>query len=510
MRKFSLFLLLLNSLVFHIPTIVLADTPVPSAPKQKNTEPEKICTSELGAKIDAIANNPKFSKARIGIQIETLLSKKVLYSKEGNKHFIPASNVKLLTTAAALYKLGGKFKIRTSIYGKDTTLRIVGKGDPSLKTAQLQQLVKQLKDQGYKEIDTLIIDDNYFQGDQIHPNWQWEDMNFYYGAPINSLILNENTAVLTMTPQKVGQPLQIGLDDNAQGLQIKNETITSDQDGLNNVDYKYNFGQPELRIIGQFPVNAKPITQGVSIPDPTGNFVRQFKAILIANGITVKQTLITSDRSLNDEQEIAFVESPPLSEMVKETNQHSNNVYAESIMRSLGKTADKSKFPSTLAAGLEVTKTTLKEIGIEPEGYEIDDGSGLSRQNLVSPETIIQTLRAIAKTQEAENYKKSLPLAGISGTLKKRFINTKAQAVVYAKTGTLTGASALSGYIDLPEYQPVIFSIIINQSTETIPNIRQTIDEIVLLLTKLQSCTKPNETKNTKPDMINNTIKKPQ
>jgi D-alanyl-D-alanine carboxypeptidase/D-alanyl-D-alanine-endopeptidase (penicillin-binding protein 4) len=116
------------------------------------------------------------------------------------------------------------------------------------------------------------------------------------------------------------------------------------------------------------------------------------------------------------------------------------------------------------------------------------DGSGLSRQNLVSPKAIAQTLKLIAQTKEAAVYRASLPVAGISGTLRRRFNNTAAQGNLQAKTGTLTGVSALSGYLNVPSYQPLVFSIIVNQSDQSTETLRQAIDEIVLLLTRLRYC----------------------
>ncbi|HEY9702024.1 MAG TPA: D-alanyl-D-alanine carboxypeptidase/D-alanyl-D-alanine-endopeptidase, partial [Allocoleopsis sp.] len=339
----------------------------------------------------------------------------------------------------------------------------------------------------YTKIDTLTVDDSYYKGEQINPNWSWEDIFFYYGAPINSLILNENTAVLTISSQKVGEKLTIGLDDNAKGLQIKNESLTSEKDGLNNVDYKYDFGSPILTVRGQLPVNAKPVIQGIAIPDPVGNFMRQLKEILAKEGISVKEEIKASDnRPLENEKEIAFVESPPLAEMIATMNLYSNNVYAESFLRTLG--VDRKQFKNTAESGLNEMKNTLKEIGVNPDNYQLDDGSGLSRLNLINVEAIMQTLKGISQTKGGEIYKKSLPVAGVSGTLKNRFKETKAQGIVYAKTGTLTGASALSGYIDVPGYQTIIFSIIVNQSDQPVPEIRKAIDEIVLLLVQLQKC----------------------
>jgi D-alanyl-D-alanine carboxypeptidase/D-alanyl-D-alanine-endopeptidase (penicillin-binding protein 4) len=127
-------------------------------------------------------------------------------------------------------------------------------------------------------------------------------------------------------------------------------------------------------------------------------------------------------------------------------------------------------------------------LGVDPESYVIVDGSGLSRHNLVSPEAIAQTLQLMAQTSQARVYRDSLPVAGVSGTLKNRFRNTAAQGNIQAKTGGMTGVSALSGYLNIPGYQPLVFSIIVNQSDQSFATLRQAIDEIVLLLTRLRAC----------------------
>ena len=138
--------------------------------------------------------------------------------------------------------------------------------------------------------------------------------------------------------------------------------------------------------------------------------------------------------------------------------------------------------------GLRAVKAILTELGVEPGSYVLGDGSGLSRHNLVSPEALAQTLRAMAQSPLASVYRSSLPVAGISGTLRNRFRDSSAKGIVSAKTGAMSGVVALSGYLDAPNYEPLVFSIIVNQSDQPAATLRQAIDEIVLLLTRLQRC----------------------
>jgi D-alanyl-D-alanine carboxypeptidase/D-alanyl-D-alanine-endopeptidase (penicillin-binding protein 4) len=192
------------------------------------------------------------------------------------------------------------------------------------------------------------------------------------------------------------------------------------------------------------------------------------------------------------ERELAAVESPPLSVLLVQTNRESNNLYAETLLRSLQASIKRSLGAGanldSSETGLNQVKATLTDLGIDPESYVLADGSGLSRQNLVSPEAIAKTLKLMAQTPQAAVYRASLPTAGVSGTLQRRFLNTAVQGNLQAKTGTLSGVSALAGYLNVPGYQPLVFSIMVNQSDRSTTALRQAIDEIVLLLTRLRYC----------------------
>ncbi|HEY9837319.1 MAG TPA: D-alanyl-D-alanine carboxypeptidase/D-alanyl-D-alanine-endopeptidase, partial [Vampirovibrionales bacterium] len=179
--------------------------------------PARFCQSQLEPTIAGIINRPQLRRARWGILVETLDSQgdRTLYSQDSEQFFIPASTAKLLTSAAALHHLGPDFQIRTSVYGSNPTgdridsLRIVGRGDPTIGKTQLEAIAQQLQQQGIRQVGELIGEDSYFIGSPIHPNWEWEDVQAGYGAPINSLIFNQNSVEFTLTPQGVGQPLSV-------------------------------------------------------------------------------------------------------------------------------------------------------------------------------------------------------------------------------------------------------------------------------------------------------------
>ncbi|WP_422387044.1 D-alanyl-D-alanine carboxypeptidase/D-alanyl-D-alanine endopeptidase [Anabaena sphaerica] len=464
--------------------IAQAQTPVTPATTTKYT-----CPAQLESSIDAVINRPLFKRMRWGILVKPLSSPQTLYSRDAEKYFIPASNTKLFTTAAALQKLGANFRIRTSIYqDSEGILRVVGRGDPSLKNAQLTILAKQLYQQGIRQVNQLIADDSYFQGEVVHSSWQWEDVQAYYGAPINSLIVNENASILKFLPQNIGQPLQLQWAEPTEAYRwkIENNSVTTQENEPGFVEVNRDLKGQILRIKGQLAVNSQPEITALAVFDPIDNFLRNFRLTLATEGINVKQT--SNLNGGKNEKEIAAIESPPLSELLVETNVNSNNLYAEALLRNLADKQTLTKNQPTADAGLQAINTILNQLGIEPNSYILVDGSGLSRKNLISPEALVQLLQIMAKSSQAEVFRASLPVAGISGTLKNRFLNTSAQGIVQAKTGTMMGVVSLSGYVNIPHYEPVAFSIMVNQSEQPPSVVRKAMDEIVVLLTQLKRC----------------------
>ena len=483
-QPLGVLLIFLTSQIGFSSRIAKAQTPV--AP---TTTTKSICSSQLGTAIDAVINRPLFSRGRWGILVQPLSTGPTLYSRDAQKYFTPASNLKLLTTAAALQELGANFRIRTSIYQNDNgVLRVVGRGDPSLSDTQLQKLAQQLKQKGITQIQRLIADDSYIQGDIVNPTWQWEDVQSSDGVPVSSFILNQNIFSFKLVPQAVDKSLQVVWIDPGEAKQwrIINQSVTVPQNQPSYVNVTRELSGTVLQIQGQLTTNSEPYLIDLPVVDPNYYFLRRFRTALATEKISLGQTLVVNG-GVNQE-EIAFVESPPLAELLMETLQNSNNLYAEALLRALAVKKIRLKNQTSADVGLEVVKASLTKLGVDPANYILVDGSGLSRRNLVTPEAFVQILRGMAKTPAAYIYRASLPVAGKSGTLKGRFQETPAEGIVQAKTGTLTGVVSLSGYLNAPKYEPLVFSIIVNQSNQSATVIRQAIDEVVVLLTQLQHC----------------------
>ncbi len=468
-------------------------TTIPTTPRNIPTTPapsgNRFCASQLNSAVGTVTNRAQFNRTHWGILVQNLGSPQTLYSQNATKYFTPASVTKLMTTAAALQALSPNYRIRTSVYGgSNGVVQVVGRGDPSLKNEQLEVLAKQLRQKGIRRVNKLIANDGYFKGEDVEPSWMWEDVQFYYGAPVNSLMLNENAAVFRLFPQRVGTPLLLKWDNplDASGWKVVNQTVTARKGTKGYIGIQRDLKGQILYLKGQLAEDSSPDVTAIAVFNPIQNFLTHFRQSLGKEGISVagayRGTSKTSGR------ELAAVQSPPLSELIAETNINSNNLYAEALLKALATKKPLERNETTVDAGLEVMKSTLTGIGVDSSTYRLVDGSGLSRKDLVSPQALVQTLQGMAKSPYASVFRASLPVAGKNGTLKNRFKDIAPEGLVQAKTGTMTGVITLAGYVNAPNYGPVVFSIMVNQTEQPIRTVRNAIDEIVVHLSKMQRC----------------------
>ena len=458
---------------------------------QTETEPlkEHICPQDLDKAIAPILQKPQLAGANWGISVQTLGSDHTVYTFNADKYFIPASNLKLLTTAAALLELGHNFQISTPVYitGKPphlTSLRIIGRGDPTISSNSLKEIVQELEQQGVKSIEKLIVEDSYFSTPRINPTWEWSDLYSYYATSVSSLVLNQNTIALTLLPQQLGQPVKYRWSNpvSSRQWQIRNQAITAPAQTTYDISIEPVLGQPVLQIRGQLAIDAEPDIWDLAVVDPAYHFLESFRLTLLTRGISVTQGIVNNSPSRQTEaQKILKLTSPTLPILLAEINQESNNLYAEILLKILAKELN-------INSEREAISESLKKLGINPQKYHLVDGSGLSRHNLITPETIVEVLKLMRQTSVGKIYQTSLSVAGVKGTLSRRFSNTIVQGKLWGKTGTLTGVAALSGYLDVPGYQPLVFSIIVNNANAPGVTLRRTIDEIVLSLGKLSFC----------------------
>lgn len=454
------------------------------------------CITQLKRDVDAIATQSLFQKARLGIAIQPLDAAQPLYARDAQHYFLPASTTKVMTTATALTRLGPQFRIQTDLYGAGQGatldhLRIVGRGDPSLSDQQLQQVAAQLQKQGVRRIDRLLGDDTYFQGPEVVPTWQWEDIQAGYGAPVNSLILNQNAYELKLWPQSPGQPLRVEwLSPHPIGSwrQInRTRTVSSDSPEYVEIVRRRRGSTLEIEITGQLRAGAAPDRSAVAVVNPGWFLLQRFRAILAAHQIKVGQiSRLTSETERNTalktaqqpEKRLTQIKSPPLADLIATTNQDSNNLYAEVLLNTLGAKAQKQS-QNTHQQGLTILRQTLTQLGVSSTAYELADGSGLSRHNLVSPTALVQTVQGMLRSPHASVFAASLP---------KDTVGKTPGSTLWSKSGGMRGVSTLVGYLKQAQSSPLVFSLMFNQYTQSGAKRRQAMDSLLLSMYRLQSC----------------------
>ncbi|MGF1566597.1 MAG: D-alanyl-D-alanine carboxypeptidase/D-alanyl-D-alanine-endopeptidase [Nodosilinea sp.] len=464
----------------------------------------RLCPAQLTPRLEALLSQAPLDTAYTGMLLQTqgaTAARHTLYARNADRLFTPASNAKLLTTAAALQFLGGSYRMRTSVYGTPgpgglTALRVVGRGDPSLTEVQLQALAQQLAQAGVTQVSTLTVDDSYFPGFATNPTWEWEDAQADYGAPVNSLILNQNAVAVQVSPTQVGQPLALRWPPAflATPWPVLNQTVTvATAAEAMPVSLWRPGATATLEATGRLGVDAESITLGLAVLDPAQRFADGLRLALADQSIPVAQVAISpppgsllgmAPAAL---PELAAVESPPLAELLVPTNRDSNNLYAEALLKTLGVTYVEPPQTDASQAGTAAVLAVLADLGVATGSLRLADGSGLSRHNLVTPQALVETLQVMAEQPEAEVFQNSLAVAGTSGTLRNRLRDTPLAGRLQGKSGAITGNVSLSGYVQPPDYPPLVVSIIINHADHPASLLRETIDAMLGLVGQLSA-----------------------
>lgn len=469
----------------------------------------RSCLTQLQSQMASILAQSPLLRSHWGILVQGPKGEPY-FAHNSEQFFTPASNAKLFVTAAALQHLGPNFRIPTRIYqrpgnAQQVELVIQGQGDPTITDEQLQQLAQQLAQQGIQRIDRLWADASAIQGPIYQGTWALEDVTGGEITPLTGLIVNRNASVLRASPQALGQPLQLQWQAaaDAQRWRVENRTLTVASTAPEFVEMQIDASSRQLTVYAELRAGSDPEMIEVPVSNPTMNFLERFQQALTQQGIAVQSVATVSDpapvdwaKTYQDSSAIvATVYSPKLQDLVTEINQQSDNFYAEALLRVLGSQAESSTPSATTSLasssaerGLTVVRQTLTALGVDPAGYHLVDGSGLSRQNLVSPVAIVQLLQGMAQTANAKIFQSALAEAGKSGTLSSRFRETEAAGKVWGKTGTLTGVAALSGLALTSESTPLSFSILVNQSEQERPVLIKAIDQMVLSFVRLGRC----------------------
>jgi D-alanyl-D-alanine carboxypeptidase/D-alanyl-D-alanine-endopeptidase (penicillin-binding protein 4) len=439
--------------------------------------------------IDAIISRPDFAPAFWGIEVRSLATGRTLYARNAEKAFRPASNMKLVTTAAALDTFGPEARIRTTVEtaGRlDSLGRIlgdvylVGRGDPNLSarftpgraTAALEELADAMAAAGVRRVEGRVIGhEGAFTGDRRGADWTWEDLAWGYGAEVSALSFGDNLVEVTLEPgERVGDPAVMNVVPDTGCVAVRSsvatvEATTAKADGAppvvddEEVFLEREPGSNEAHLRGRLPLGGH-WDGRLAVADPARCAAAAFRGVLEAKGIRVTGGVGTSRETLPaDARVLASHDSPSMAEMIRVVNKRSQNLHAEMLLRLVGL---KVKDEGSPAKGHEAVAELARRLAVSDAGWALMDGSGLAASDLLTPRSLVELLVAMDRHPAAAAFRDSLPVAGVDGTLEKRMKGTPAEGRVTAKTGTTGLANALAGYVTTERGERLAFAIVVN------------------------------------------------
>jgi D-alanyl-D-alanine carboxypeptidase/D-alanyl-D-alanine-endopeptidase (penicillin-binding protein 4) len=528
MRK-TLCLLIPLAILLTFALTGAAQQPAPVNAPATTPAPAKPATlAELQTRIAELFDQPKFAAMRWGARILTAQGK-LLFERDAEKAFMPASNMKLYASTAVLDAFGPDFKIKTSVYaskpvGKNGVLRgdliLYGRGDPNFsarfdaenpdkfgdfyatdKLAAIEQLADQLKAAGLKLVTgNLVGDDSYFADAPLGAGWEWDDLQFYYGAPISALTINDNVITYVVAPGKrVGALPAIKTKPQTKFPVIINHAATSAA-GPTRIGAHRQLDSNVVEFFGTIARDAKEFEVEIAVHNPASFAATLLKEALLRRGVRVQGRVLHLNATARvnnpfDESkliELAQIHSQPLATLLKVVNKPSQNLHTELLLRQLGATQGKPELDdygrpkSTYARANQARREFLQKAGIEITPLSLRDASGLARANLVTPRATTRLLEFMLTHPHFNTFRESLPVAGFDGTLERRLRNTAAAGNLRAKTGTLSYVNSLSGYLTTARGQVLIFSLMANNYTGPGREVTGVLDAICLLLVEYE------------------------
>ena len=482
----------------------------------------------ISNRIEAALASPDLRRGFWGIEVVSEKTGKVLYSENSDKLFTPASNTKLFTTAAVMELIGPDYKFNTTVETNGTLdkhgrltgdLVLVGRGDPNLSGRELpyslhtqrnehpiqvlEQLADELVQKGVKYVDgDIIADDSYFAFERYGEGWSQDDLVWADGAPVSALTINDNVIFVNILPaDRVGERAFVSIVPFGDYYKIDNRILTTPIGTGRKIFINREPGSTSLTLWGDVPLDDAGANEALAIEDPADFAASLFRQLLDNRGIAIYgrqrtrhtelSTLSTfsvvataparggdeAPRSMQAQPLVlAKYQSKPLLEDIRVINKVSQNLHAEILLRLLGREKGTA---GTVEGGLEVLRGFLNRAGVPADQYVFYDGSGLSRQNLVTPNAVVQLLRYAALQPWGSTFRETLPVAGVDGSLAERFKNLSIQGRIRAKTGSLGGVKTLSGYAKTDAGEEVVFSILTNNFNLPTKRVTDAIDDVV-------------------------------
>jgi serine-type D-Ala-D-Ala carboxypeptidase/endopeptidase (penicillin-binding protein 4) len=451
----------------------------------------------LRAMIDSLADAPEFANAHWGILIVDPERGDTLYARNAGKLFMPASNMKLLTTATALTQLGADYTYRTTFAARgpiaDGTLSgdllIVGRGDPSVSDHMLHDAMQplhaiadSLAARGIRRIaGRVLAAGNAFPGEVLGYGWSYDDFEDSYSAPIDELLFNEGFSELHVRGgERAGDPVTVDVRPARTVPRVRIAAVTAasnDSAALraNPLRARKDSTTWDVILEGTIAAHDTAVIE-VTHHDPDAAYVAAFREALADRGISVDDQATDTVAHVDT---LAALTSPPLREILKALLKPSQNQLAEMVFRTLAFAAVGSGRADSAAA---VVRRQVAQWGVPADEAVVRDGSGLSRYDFVTPRTLVRVLDAMRKSPAFNAYYDALPIAGVDGTLRNRMKGTLAEGNVHAKTGSFTAARSLSGYVATADHRMLLFSFLCNDFTVPIRSVERVQDAIAARL----------------------------
>jgi D-alanyl-D-alanine carboxypeptidase/D-alanyl-D-alanine-endopeptidase (penicillin-binding protein 4) len=424
---------------------------------------------EIVEELNEIFEDEYFQSTTLAVSIFDLTTGNYLYRKNDKQLLHPASNMKVITSATGLEYLGPEYTFSTSVYHTGIIMDsvcygdivVVGGFDPDFTTEDLDTLVYSLKDYGINEIRGNIYGDVSNMDSLFWGNgWMWDDDPSYDFPYMTPLIINDVSIEIAYEPGLIGNPVNISLIPETDFFDITNESITSKEDTSNfEITRDWLNRGNEIIISGDLSYRAEPDTVKINIVNPEYYFLYLLKEKIEANSIKFYGRLDTL--TLPVYSKLIYEKKRSFGEIIINLNKDSDNLSAEMTLRALS--LERYDKPASAKKGIQVIDSLIARTELNYKNYKIVDGSGVSHYNLVTPELLIEILKYMYY-KSPENYKilkESFPIAGVDGSLENRMKKNQAFENVYAKTGTLSGVSTLSGYLMSANKHYIAFSIFV-------------------------------------------------
>jgi serine-type D-Ala-D-Ala carboxypeptidase/endopeptidase (penicillin-binding protein 4) len=438
-------------------------------------------------KVDAILSDSAFIPTVTTMKIVSLKTGEVLYERNSTLLMRPASNMKLLTSATALMRLGTDFKFATRFLTDGAvsdsvlhgSLYIKGSGDPDFSSSSLAAVVAELKSKGITRIEgDLVGDASYFDQKRWGTGWMWDDEPSGFAAFNSALSINSNCVEVRVTPSDtVGRPPQVTVTPETKYMTLENTAITAGMHTENTLDVsrKYFERTNTITVSGAFPAGSHTRTESITVLVPEQYFLTLAKEELQRQGISLTGQLRLA--SVSGSAKVIAEHVQPIDSMIIYMNKVSDNLSAENSLKTVSAEALGSS--GSTEHGVSLVKQTLAGFGIDSTKFLMVDGSGVSHYDLLTSEIYVKLLQGMAAQKNVfDLYYRSLPNAGVDGSLNTRMRHTPAQNNLHAKTGTIGGVTTLAGYVTTADGEMLAFSMMMQNFIGSTGPYRRAQDEI--------------------------------